>query len=59
MQEKYEDMLSAKETEVKEAELQKKHMTDALQTEIDFFKQEVARLSKADELKRQAINIEG
>lgn len=59
MQEKYEDMLSAKDTEVKEAELQKKHLADALQTEIDFFKKEVARLSKAEELKRQAINVEG
>lgn len=53
MQEKYEDMLNAKDNEVKQAESQKKHITDALQTEIDFFKKEVARLSKQGELKKQ------
>lgn len=53
MQEKYEDMISIKDTENKETKQQKQMIEDSLQNEIEFFKKEVARLSKAEELKKQ------
>lgn len=46
MQDKYEDLLSSKECEIKQVVLEKNRMQDSLQTEIDFFKREVARLAK-------------
>jgi hypothetical protein len=47
MQEKYEDMISSKDFEIKQIALDKNRMQDSLQTEINFFKREVARLAKA------------
>lgn len=41
-------MISGKDFEIKQIALEKNRMQDSLQTEINFFKREVARLAKGD-----------
>lgn len=43
-------MLSTKETEAKKALQDRNHIEEALQSEIDFFKKELARVSKKEEV---------
>ena len=52
MQEKYEDIIHQKEIEIKDIQQQKKMIQDTLQNEIEFFKNEISRLTKIDEIKR-------
>ena len=50
MQDKYEDMLSCKDTEAKKSLQDRNQIEEALQSEIDFFKKELARMSKKEEV---------
>ena len=52
VQEKYEDIISVRDSELKQAQQDKATMEDSLQKEIEFFKKEVARLAKVEEVQK-------
>lgn len=53
IQEKYEDELNQAKTEKDTIIAQNKRIEDGLQYEIEFFKKEIARITKKEELNKQ------